>query len=161
MVSINEREAGVSLIELMITIAILGILATVGISLTSVWSKQMELDKAAMSIKSAMSLARSTAMRNEFPKQTADIASKICFDKANHVLSVHKTTAADSASCLTPIVFKYVFSSTIEIKNTDATDFACFSFNHFGQITNDSGSCGLNLSLRLINGSIDETLNLS
>lgn len=58
------KQKGVSLIELMVTITILGILVMLGTSLTSLWSKQAELDKASMSLKSAMGLAKATAIRN-------------------------------------------------------------------------------------------------
>nr|WP_228724053.1 prepilin-type N-terminal cleavage/methylation domain-containing protein [Psychrobacter sp.]QJS05949.1 pre-pilin like leader sequence [Psychrobacter sp.] len=160
MVRFGSNENGVSLIELMITITILSILVLAGTSLTGLWSKQAELDKATISLKSGVSLARSIAIRNEFPHQTAYMASQICFNRINNELSVHKATATESASCSTPVAFKYPLSQTIEIKNNNI-DFLCFSFNHLGQVSNDIGSCETNLSLTISNGSLNETLNLN
>ncbi|MDM1345335.1 prepilin-type N-terminal cleavage/methylation domain-containing protein [Acinetobacter pseudolwoffii] len=161
MVSFKLKERGVSLMELMITITILAILVVTGTSLTALWSKQAELDKATMSLKSAMSLARSTAIRNEFSQNSDDAASQICFDQNKNELSVHKATATESASCTTTVVFSYPLSSTIEIKNANNTDFKCFSFNSFGQITTEiTGNCKTNLSLTISNGSLNETNNL-
>lgn len=162
MVSIKSTEAGVSLIELMITVTILAILAVAGISLTGLWSKQAELDKATMSLRSGMSLARSTAIRNQFPQDTDYVASQVCFDPDTGVLSVHEATATDSASCATPIVFKYQLNQTIEIKDSGSVDFTCFPFNHFGQVSSASGgSCQTNLLLTISNGSLNETINLN
>jgi prepilin-type N-terminal cleavage/methylation domain-containing protein len=71
------KQKGVSLIELMVTITILGILVMLGTSLTSLWSKQAELDKASMSLKSAMGLAKATAIRNEYAVGSTLVASQI------------------------------------------------------------------------------------
>lgn len=158
MVSLNSNEAGVSLIELMVTIAILAILTVTGISLTSKWSQQAELDKAIMSLKSGMSLAKSTAMRNGSARAVTDAASQVCFN--NSSISVHEATAAAAASCLTPTVFQYSLSNAIAIKKADSTNFSCFAFDHFGEVLS-IGNCQTNLSLTVSNGSLNETLNLS
>ena len=161
MVTARLNERGLSLIELMVTITILAILVVTGTSLTALWSKQAEVDKATMSLKSAMDLAKSTAIRNEFAKSmNYDAASQICFDQNKKELSVHKATATESASCTTTIVFSYPLSQTIEIKDANSNDFKCFSFNHFGQVSTDiTGNCKTNLSLTISNGSLNETNN--
>lgn len=162
MVIFGAKEHGVTLIEVMITVAILAILVLTGTSLTGLWSKQAELDKATISLKSAMSLSRSTAIRNQFAKNIDDTASQICFDNNNKKIAVHKATATGSASCSSPIVFSYPLSSTIEIKNINATNFNCFAFNNFGQVMNvNTENCKNNLSLTINNGSLNETLNLN
>ena len=146
----------------MITITILAILVVSGTSLTALWSKQTELDKATMSLKSAMSLARSTAIRNEFSQNSNYAASQICFDQNTKELSVHKATITQSASCITSVVFSYPLGQTIKIKNADTTDFKCFSFNNFGQVSTEvTGNCKTNLSLTISNGPLNETNNLN
>jgi len=157
MVTSSPAESGFSLIELMITVALIAILALIGTSLTGLWSKQAELDKATMSLQSAISLARSTALRNEYPLDTDYMASQLCFNKLQPELSVHKATETDSASCSTPIVFTYKLSETIKIKS-DSSDFLCFPFDNFGQISKNSGDCQTNLSLTISNGGLDETI---
>ena len=152
-------EQGFSLIELMVTIAILGILAITGISLTGKWSQQVELDKAIMSLNSGFSLAKSTAMRNGAARTTTEASSVVCFNNTTKVLTVHEATAMAVASCSTPIVFQYSLGGAITIKQ-GLTNFSCFSFNHFGQ-TITANSCQVNLSLTVTNGSLNETINLS
>ena len=157
MVSFGLQEDGVSLIELMVTITILSILVLAGTSLTGLWSKQAELDKATMSLKSAMSLSRSIAIRNQFAKNMNDTASQMCFDATNKEITVHKATATGSASCGSPIVFSYPLSPTIDIKNTNNTNFNCFAFNNFGRIMSDNaGNCINNVALTISNGSLNE-----
>lgn len=159
MVGLNSQESGFSLIELMVTIAILGILAITGISLTGKWSQQVELDKAIMSLNSGFSLAKSTAMRNGAARTTTEASSVVCFNNTTKVLTVHEATAMAVASCSTPIVFQYSLGGAITIKQ-GLTNFSCFSFNHFGQ-TITANSCQVNLSLTVTNGSLNETINLS
>lgn len=162
MVSFGLQEDGVSLIELMVTITILSILVLAGTSLTGLWSKQAELDKATMSLKSAMSLSRSIAIRNQFAKNMNDTASQMCFDATNKEITVHKATATGSASCGSPIVFSYPLSPTIDIKNTNNTNFNCFAFNSFGRIMSvNAGNCKNNVALTISNGSLNETLILN
>ena len=158
MVARARYQQGFSLIELMVTIAILGILATTGIALTSKWSQQVELDKAVMSLNSGMALAKSTALRNEFSKGVSDSASQICF--GSHTLSVHVATASAPASCTTTTVFQYPLGQSVSIKNSDSTDFSCFSFNHLG-VVSSTGSCTTTLSLTVNNGSLNESVDLS
>ena len=156
------KQKGVSLIELMVTITILGILVMLGTSLTSLWSKQAELDKASMSLKSAMGLAKATAIRNEYAISSTLVASQICFDKDSKHLYVHKASPSGSASCSSPIVFDYPLNSAIDINNANTTSFKCFAFNPFGQVTTEiTNNCKTNLSLTVSNGSLNETYTLN
>lgn len=161
MVGLDSQESGFSLIELMVTIAILGILAITGISLTGKWSQQVELDKAIMSLNSGFSLAKSTAMRNGATRTTTEASSVVCFNNATKVLTVHEATPAIAASCSTPTVFQYQLGSAITIKDANAANFSCFAFDHFGQIMGANTPCIDTLSLTVTNGSLNETINLS
>lgn len=60
-----NRASGFSLIEMMVVVAILGILAVAGTALTVNWVKQAEITKTVASLANAISLAKSTSIRNE------------------------------------------------------------------------------------------------
>lgn len=111
-----------------------------------------------MSLQSAMSLAKSTALRNEHPLGTDYIASQLCFDKVEHALLVHTTTETASASCSTPIVFKYSLSDHIEVKEGSRA-FACYAFDDFGQLSKKQGLCQTGLLLTISNGSLEEDVD--
>lgn len=161
MVGLDSQESGFSLIELMVTITILGILAITGISLTGKWSQQVELDKAIMSLNSGFSLAKSTAMRNGAARTTTEASSVVCFNNNTKVLTVHEATPAIAASCSTPTVFQYQLGSAITIKDANAANFLCFAFDHFGQIMGANTLCIDTLSLTVTNGSLNEAIDRS
>ena len=174
MVSFHSQEHGFSLIELMVTIAILGILATTGIALTSKWSQQTELDKAVMALNSGMALARSTALRNEGARATTEAASALCFDNNTKILSVRTSMTKEVpgtpsvpgtqsvsavASCDTKDVFRYQLGSAITVKAA-GTDFACYYLNAQGMVQS-TGSCTSTFSLTVANGTLNETVDLN
>ena len=159
MVSFRAQEHGFSLIELMVTIAILGILATTGIALTGKWSQQTELDKAVMALNSGMALARSTALRNEGARATTEAASALCFDNNTKVLSVRTATSSTEADCTTTSVFQYQLGSAMTIQAA-GTNFACYYLNSQGMVQS-TGSCASTLSLTVANGTLNETVDLN
>lgn len=162
MVIEKSKQKGISLIELMITIAILAILVTIGTSFTGLWTKQAELDKATMSLISAMSLAKATAIRNEFALNTSQPSSQLCLDEVTKHLTVHKASSTGSASCSSPVVFDYTLNSAVSVKNPDTTLFRCYAFNNFGQVTTEiTTNCKTNLSLTISNGTLNETYTLN
>lgn len=159
-------QKGISLIELMITIAILAILVVMGTALTTQWSKQAELDKAVWSLQSAIDRARAEALRNEFAidQWQGTVTSQLCWDSTTQQLTIHQATSSGAASCLTPIVFSYQLANTVTIKQLDDSAFTCLAFDDRAQpidgaAQNISGStnCSTSLGLKMSNGGLNET----
>lgn len=160
MVKTLSFQRGFSLIELMVTITILAILVTAGSAFTAQWSKQAELDKAVMSFKSAIDIAKSTALRNEYATAQTLPATQLCLDANTHELTVRKATSTASASCSTPIIFSAALSPSIEISHTVTTsDFNCFALNSSAQVISEvTGNCKTHLNISIRNGSLNENL---
>ncbi|WP_151981876.1 pilus assembly FimT family protein [Acinetobacter guerrae] len=160
MVNLKTPQVGISLIELMITITLLAILVVTGTAFTAQWAKQAELDKAVMSLRSAMSLAKSIALRNEFATTVSLPASQLCFDSLTKELTVRKASLDTSASCTSSIVSSVFLSNSIEInQSSDNTSFKCFALNNYGQIiTEITGNCKANLNITVHNGVLNENL---
>lgn len=159
--NLKTPQVGISLIELMITITLLAILVVTGTAFTAQWAKQAELDKAVMSLRSAMSLAKSIALRNEFATTVSLPASQLCFDSLTKELTVRKAASLDtSASCTSSIVSSVFLSNSIEInQSSDNTLFKCFALNNYGQIiTEITGNCKANLNITVHNGVLNENL---
>ena len=163
MVKTLSFQRGFSLIELMVTITILAILVTAGSAFTAQWSKQAELDKAVMSFKSAIDIAKSTALRNEYATAQTLPATQLCLDANTHELTVRKATASASASCSTPIVFSAALSPSIEIEHTvTESNFNCFALNSSAQVISEvTGNCKTHLNISIHNGGLNENLTFN
>ncbi len=158
MVKFKVFQSGFSLMELMITISLLAILVVTGTAFTTLWSKQVELDKAIMSFQSAISLAKSTALRNEFATNSELPSSLLCFDLSTSELTVRKASSNSSASCKSTIVFSAFLKNSIVIKrNSDTALFECFAVNSYGQVITE-GSCKTDLSITIHNGILNDNL---
>ncbi|GAA4999763.1 hypothetical protein GCM10023206_00930 [Acinetobacter puyangensis] len=155
--SVNMQR-GFSLIELMITIAIMGILVVAGTALTAQWSKQAELDKAIWSLQSAISLARATAIRNQYAKDAESVTGQVCFNNTDKVLTIREATDTGVASCTSTIIYSYPLSQNIEIKKADnITSFTCFAFDSRAKSIAGTESCPTSLTLNISNGTLNES----
>lgn len=158
MVILKKNQIGLSLIELMITISLLAILVVTGTAFTTLWSKQTQLDNAVMSFQSAIGLAKSTALRNEFAINSDLPSSRLCFDSSTAELTVRKASLNSPASCESTIVFSALLKNSIEIKSgSDTALFECFALNSYGQIIPE-GSCKTDLSIIINNGTLNDNL---
>ncbi|OEY93087.1 pilus assembly FimT family protein [Acinetobacter qingfengensis] len=151
------QQRGFSLIELMITIAIMGILVVAGIALTAQWAKQAELDKAIWSLQSAISSARAVALRNEFAKDGGIVTSQLCFDSTNHRITIHEASTGTAANCSNTANYSYPLADSVDIKQSDGeTAFSCFAFDNRAQLIVGTASCSTSLHLTVINGGLNE-----
>lgn len=163
MVKVQQFQTGISLIELMITIALLAILATTGSAFTVQWAKQAELDKATMSFKSAIALAKSTALRNEYATQHDLPISQLCFDANTSELTVRKASSTGSASCNSPVIFSAFLKSSIEIQHSlTSSPFKCFALNNYGQVISEiTSNCKTHVAVTISNGTLNENLSFN
>lgn len=147
----------------MITITLLAILVLAGTTFTSLWSRQAELDKAVMAFQSAVDLAKSIALRNEFATNSILPSSQLCFDSSSTELTVRKASSNGAASCTSTIVFSVFLKDSIEIKyGSDTTLFKCFALNSYGQvITEITGNCKTDLSVTIHNGGLNDELTFN
>lgn len=150
-----NRASGFSLIEMMVVVAILGILAVAGTALTVNWVKQAEITKTVSSLANAISLAKSTSMRNERGFTDNSAASQICLN-SNNILSVHKPTSSASASCTSTSIYSFQIPANVQIKDVSSTTLNCIAFGHLGDQQNTS-PCTADKVLTITNGSLSET----
>ena len=145
---VRPKQHGFTLIELMITIAILAILLFVGSSLTRAWVDRGHVDSAISAVKNATFQARAAALRNTNNQPSAFAAASVCFDRTNQKILVVRAAQFATDSC-TPSASNatdgnYILQSIpldINVNLTvNSADFNCLSFNSAGILVNSSYS---------------------
>lgn len=136
----HSNQGGFTLIELMITIAVLSILLLIGSALTSAWVDRSQVNNSVSALKNAVFQAKSAALRNTNDQPTNYPAVSVCFDRETNTINVVRAAAYTPNACLasidnTPsqnyILQSYPIASGIALK-TNAIDFECLAFNSSG-----------------------------
>lgn len=159
------REVGLTLIEMMIVILLIGILALLATPLTSGWINSARLGEAQGALEQAVGQAKAVALRNEAGMQTTSAASKICL--IDGVLSVHSATppvgatAAVEAKCDSskPAIWSIQMPPNITLKIGTTTAWTCSCFTNTALLTNANAnctSCGTSLIFNITSGSENE-----
>lgn len=129
------KQQGVTLVEMMIVVVILGIIAAAVSPFTAAWTDNAKVDESSAALEEAIGRAKAAAMRNKAGINSSDkAASRLCFSGAKIKLVV-PANASDSLTCdLTP-VWSASLSDKVKIK-VDDVDWQCSCFNNRGLIAN-------------------------
>lgn len=163
------RQAGLSLVELMVVVLLIGILALLSTPLTSSWIHGARVGEAMGAVEQAVGQAKATALRNPAAMQGSAAASAICLS-AEGVLSVKSAAsaappnAAAAATCGAggpAALWSTRLPASVDVK-IDVQDWSCSCFTNKGLLTTEGATCaacGNSLKLTISSGGEDETLD--
>lgn len=129
------RQSGVTLVEMMIVVLILGIIAAAVSPFTSSWTDNAKVDEGSAALEEAVGRAKAAAMRNTAGVNSSDkAASRLCFSDSKIKLVV-PASAGDSLTCDLAPIWSATLSGKVSIKVDDVA-WLCSCFNNRGLIAN-------------------------
>lgn len=127
------RVRGVTLIELMMTLVIFGLIVAASLALGKGWLDGNNVTKGAGLVQQGYSVAKTTAMRNPNAATGSTPAAMLCL--SNGVFNVYL-----GSSCTGTILWTGTLPHNTTVTASAATP-SCFAFTNQGRITAGSASC--------------------
>lgn len=125
-------QKGITLIELMITILIIGLLAVAASPFTSGWVKDARVAEGAAMLEEAVGRAKAAAMRNTARVTGDSPASMLCLSATKTKVNlIVPATAGQVLTCNATPAWSADLSSVVTIK-VDDLDWGCSCFNNKG-----------------------------
>lgn len=167
------KQAGLSLVELMVVVLLIGILALLSTPLTSSWVNSARVGEAMGAFEQAVGQAKAAALRNPAAIQGSEAASVMCLG-VDGVLSVKSAAPAvppnpvAAATCSAggpAALWSTRLPDSVEVKS-GVQDWSCSCFTNKGLLTTAGitcAACGNSLKLTISSGAglgvEDETLD--
>jgi len=160
----KQQQSGMTLVELMIVVLLIGILVLLATPLTSSWINGARVGESLGAMEQAVGQAKAVALRNQAAIQGTGAASVICLS-ADGVLSVTSAVPAAPPAAAVPAtcgagapaaLWSTRLHSSVEVK-IGTQDWSCSCFTNKGLLTGAGATCaGCGNSLKFTISSGDE-----
>lgn len=156
-------QAGLTLVEMLIVVLLIGLLALMASPLTGSWINSARVNESLGAMEQAVGQAKAAALRNPAAMQGTEAASAICLS-ADGVLSVRPakpaapSVVAEPATCGAggpAALWSTRLPTGVAIK-IGAQDWSCSCFTNKALLTNSGtacGTCGNSLEFTISSGS--------
>ncbi|MDZ4262823.1 MAG: prepilin-type N-terminal cleavage/methylation domain-containing protein [Pseudomonadota bacterium] len=153
------RQAGLSMIELMIVILLIGLLALAASPFTGAWVQGANVNKTLALLEQAVGSAKASALRNAAGIRGQDAAIALCLSNRD----LRLVPAAAVANCAAPAaLWSAQVPTGVQVKIA-AADWTCSCFTNRGLLTTTDASCnacGSSLEFTVAAGGESETLTI-
>lgn len=163
--SYSHAMQGFTLVELMITIAVLSIILMMGTALTRSWIDRSQVTHAMSAFKSAVNQAQAAALRNTNNQPTNSASVSVCWNANNSTMRIVRVAKGSQQVCQD--VAENTVLQTISLPKGLAIQqgniaFQCISFNSAGVvIVAASSNCISDTKSTFKVGKNNETADLS
>lgn len=158
------KQTGMTLIEVMIVVLLIGLLSLAASPFTSAWISGSDVNKTLAALEQAVGSAKSAALRNEAGVLGDVTASALCLNdsKLQLVTAVAGSSAVDCAA-VSPaaVLWSTAIPESVDIKLGN-TSWTCSCFTNKGLLSTTAANCtacGANLTFT-VTGAESETLSL-
>lgn len=139
------RQDGFTLIEILITIALVAIISLVAVPITSEWLRDSEVQVAEGQLTQAIGHAQASGIRNVPASTGDDHAAIICINTTTDALTVRESTSSVTADCTAAntatVLWQAKLESRVELVDTSDNAVSCLCFNNKGLLTDQGSSC--------------------
>lgn len=146
-----KRAGGFTLVELMVTVALLALLTMLAGPLTAAWSNSAQVRDAEGLLNQGLGRAKANALRNRYGMIDSQPSALLCLSQGGQ-LSLHEAASATSpASCTSPQLWSAQLPQRVSVQSSGAA-FSCLAFDTRGLPTSVSG-CSTSQTFALSAGS--------
>ncbi|WP_313517377.1 prepilin-type N-terminal cleavage/methylation domain-containing protein [Pseudomonas sp.] len=151
----KRAARGFTLIELMITVALLAFLVLIGGPFTAAWSNGAKVRDAEGVLNQGIGRAKAAALRNRYGIVDSKPAAILCLSSDN-LLSLHEADDKDTpATCATHSPWQAQLPASVSVTLTaGTTTLSCLSFDSHAAFASVSvpGGCSSSTALTLASG---------
>ncbi|WP_187671625.1 pilus assembly FimT family protein [Zestomonas carbonaria] len=154
-----QRASGFTLIELMVTIAVMAMLIMLAAPFASGWTERAQLNSAESIWREAYGRAKAAALRNRHGAHGDQVVSFLCLNDG--ALGVRVARDADTpASCSSTELWKSALPSRLKsLRGGGTTEVSCFAFDNRGNLLPEK-TCATNNDLELRYGHSSVSISL-
>lgn len=147
-------QRGFSLIELLVSLALLAFFITLAVPFTNTWSNNTKLHEAESLLRQGVGRAKALAQRNELGITGSQTAAILCQDSTTAVLKLYQ-----AATCTGTPVWSAQLPTAVNITNGE-TLFSCLAISNRG-LPVASNSCNVTSTYTLSIGGESDTVTIN